>query len=339
MSLISVSSPHATTGGNTGALMRQVLLALVPGAAVLTWLFGWGVLINLGFAIVAALATEALILKIRGKAIGFYLADYSAVVSAALLALSIPPLAPWWLTLIGVISAIILAKHLYGGLGMNPFNPAMVGYVILLVSFPVDMTSWIAPGEAPDLLTSLQVFIGAHASPDALSGATPLDTFRTWAGDAEMLAAEPILHGAFAGMGWEWVNVAFLIGGLYLLGRGVIQWHIPAGVLGGLAIIALPFWLWDPVRFASPLFHLFSGAAMIGAFFIATDPVSAATSRGGRIIYGALIGILVWVIRSIGGYPDAMAFAVLLLNLAAPTIDYYTQPRTYGHHRPKRGTN
>lgn len=339
MSLITVSSPHATAGGNTGALMRQVLLAMIPGIAVLTWLFGWGVLINLAFAVTAAVIAEALVLRARGKPVTFYLGDYSAVVSAALLAVSIPPLAPWWLTLIGVLSAIILAKHLYGGLGMNPFNPAMVGYVVLLVSFPVEMTSWIAPHEAPPLATSWQVFLGSFAQPDALSGATPLDTFRTWAGNAEMLAKQPILDGTLAGRGWEWVNVAFLAGGLYLLARNIIGWHIPAGLLGGLALTALPFWLWDPVRFASPLFHLLSGAAMLGAFFIATDPVSAATSRVGRLVYGALIGVLVWVIRSLGGYPDAMAFAVLLLNLAAPTIDYYTQPRTYGHHKPKRGAN
>lgn len=338
MALLHVTSPHATSSQRTGALMRQVMLATLPGLAVLTWLFGWGTVINVIWAMLIAAAAEAAVLKARGKPVGLYLRDNSALVTAVLLALAIPPTAPWWLTLIGVGSAIILAKQLYGGLGMNPFNPAMVGYVLLLISFPVEMTRWLAPGAAPDLATSWQLFLDRYPGADALTGATPLDSFRTWAGDASALAAEPILQGRFAGLGWEWVNVAFLAGGLYLLWRRIITWHIPVAFLAGLGLCALPFWLYDPVRFASPLFHLFGGAAMFGAFFIATDPVSAATSRWGRLIYAALIGVLIWVIRSLGGYPDAVAFAVLLLNLAAPTIDYYTQPRTYGHDKPKRGT-
>lgn len=339
MAFITVTSPHTTRPGNqTGALMRQVLLATVPGLAVLTWLFGYGTLINVVWAILVALASEAAVLKLRGRDLRFYLSDYSAVVTAVLLALALPPTSPWWLTLVGVSFSIVVAKQLYGGLGMNPFNPAMVGYVLLLISFPVDMTRWIAPHEAPGLMQSWQAFLG-QLPVDGLTGATPLDTFRTWAGNDEQLASQAILNGALAGQGWDWVNLAFLAGGLYLLARKIITWHIPVGVMAGLGLVALPFWLFDPVRYASPLFHLFSGAAMFGAFFIATDPVSAATSRLGRLLYGALIGVLVWVIRSHGGYPDAMAFAVLLMNLAAPTIDYYTQPRTYGHRKAHRGAS
>ena len=259
------------------------------------------------------------------------------MVTAVLLGLALPPTAPWWLTLVGVSFAIIVAKQLYGGLGMNPFNPAMVGYVLLLISFPVAMTQWISPGDAPSLQQSLQLFAG-QLPVDGLSGATPLDTFRTWAGDEAALASHPILHGELAGQGWEWVNLAFLLGGLYLISRKIITWHIPAGFLAGLAAPALVAWLIDPVRFADPLFHMLSGGAMLGAFFIATDPVSAATSRIGRLVYALLIGVLIWVIRSFGGYPDAVAFSVLLLNLSAPFIDYYTQPRTYGHNKPNRGT-
>jgi Na+-translocating ferredoxin:NAD+ oxidoreductase subunit D len=337
MSLITVTSPHTTQSGNrAGAFMRQVIYATLPGLAVMTWLFGWGTLLNLAVAIPVALAAEAAVLKARGYNIRFALNDWSAVLTAVLLALAIPPTAPWWLIVIGVLAAIVLAKQLYGGLGMNPFNPAMVGYVVLLISFPLEMTRWIAPHEAPSLFDSLRMTL-ASVNVDAFTGATPLDSFRTWAGNAEQLAAEPILHGQLAGLGWDWVNLAFLLGGLYLLARKIITWHIPVSVLGAMALIALPFWWYDDVRYASPLFHLFSGAAMFGAFFIATDPVSGATSRYGRLIYGALIGILIWVIRSHGGYPDAIAFAVLLMNLAAPTIDYYTQPRTYGHHKAKRG--
>ena len=339
MALITVTSPHTTRKGNhTGAFMRQVIYATFPGLAVLTWLFGFGTLINTAFAVFVALACEAAFLKARGRDVRFYLSDYSAVVTALLLALAIPPTAPWWLTLIGVGFAIVIAKQLYGGLGMNPFNPAMVGYVLLLISFPVEMTRWIAPHDAPDFSDSLSLFLGQQHA-DSFTGATPLDTLRTWAGNAEQIAGHDILHGIIAGQGWEYVNAAFLFGGLYLMWRKVITWHIPAGVLAGIAVIALPFWLYDSSRFAAPWLHLFSGAAMLGAFFIATDPVSAATSRNGRLIFGALIGVLVWVIRTFGGYPDAMAFAVLLMNLAAPTIDYYTQPRSYGHKNAHRGAS
>ncbi|MFN3714106.1 MAG: electron transport complex subunit RsxD [Alcanivoracaceae bacterium] len=337
MSLITVTSPHTTRSGNhTGAFMRQVIYATLPGVVALTWLFGWGTLFNLAVAIPVAVAAEAAMRKWRGYDVSFALRDWSAVLTAVLLALAIPPTAPWWLIVIGVLAAIVLAKQLYGGLGMNPFNPAMVGYVVLLISFPLEMTRWIGPHEAPSWFDSLRMTL-ASANADAFTGATPLDSFRTWAGNEEQLAAQSILHGQFAGLGWEWVNVAFLLGGLYLLARRIISWHIPVAMLAGLALTALPFWLYDSSRYASPLFHLFSGAAMFGAFFIATDPVSGATSRYGRLIFAALIGVLVWVIRSHGGYPDAVAFAVLLMNLAAPTIDYYTQPRTYGHHKAKRG--
>ena len=339
MSLITVTSPHATGQRNhTGAFMRQVIYATIPGVLLLTWLFGWGTLFNLMVAIPAALIAEAAMLKARGRDTRFALSDWSAVVTAVLLAIAIPPTSPWWLIVVGIIAAIVVAKQLYGGLGMNPFNPAMVGYVVLLISFPLEMTRWIAPDEAPSWFDSLRMVL-ASANVDAFTGATPLDSFRTWAGNAEQLASQPILHGQFAGAGWEWVNLGFLLGGIYLLARKIITWHIPVGMLAGMALIALPFWLVDDVHYASPVFHLFSGAAMFGAFFIATDPVSAATSRYGRLLYGALIGVLVWVIRSHGGYPDAVAFAVLLMNLAAPTIDYYTQPRSYGHRKAKRGAS
>ncbi|WP_290516351.1 electron transport complex subunit RsxD [Alcanivorax sp.] len=342
MSLITSTSPHATVKNNTGAFMRQVIYATLPGLAVLTWQFGWGSVINVLWAVIVALVSEALFLKARGRNIAFYLKDYSAVVTAVLLGLALPPTAPWWLTLIGVSFAIIVAKQLYGGLGMNPFNPAMVGYVLLLISFPVAMTQWLAPGEPLSFVQSWQLFTG-QLPVDGLSGATPLDTFRTVQSSAtdtaNELANQGILHGQFAGLGWEWVNLAFLLGGLYLISRKIITWHIPLGFLAGLGLPALLAWLIDPVRFADPLFQLFSGGAMLGAFFIATDPVSAATSRMGRLIYALLIGLLVWVIRSFGGYPDAVAFSVLLLNLSAPFIDYYTQPRTYGHKSSNRGVS
>ena len=319
MSLINAPSPHTSRHTDTGAVMRQVVYATLPGLAALVWQFGLGSLLNVLWAVLVAVVCEALFLRARPSS--------TAVTTA-----------PWWLTLIGVGFAIVVAKQLYGGLGMNPFNPAMIGYVLLLISFPVAMTQWIAPGEAPAPADSLALFLG-QAPADAFTGATPLDTFRTWAGDAEALAGRDILAGQLAGPGWETVNLAFLLGGLYLLARRIITWQIPVAFLAGLALPALIAHQVDAARFAGPLFHLFSGGAMLGAFFIATDPVSAATSRLGRFIYALLIGLLIWVIRTFGGYPDAVAFAVLLLNLSAPFIDYYTQPRAYGHRKANKGAN
>src|SRR5690606_32963229 len=163
MKLISVTSPHTTGPSRTQRVMAQVLLATLPGLGVLCWLFGWGSLINVLWACLAALLCEAAVLRLRGKPVGFHLTDGSALVTAVLLALAIPPTAPWWLTLVGVGFAIIFAKQLYGGLGMNPFNPAMAGYVLLLISFPVDMTRWLPPFEAPDFTTSLQRLLGHDA--------------------------------------------------------------------------------------------------------------------------------------------------------------------------------
>ncbi|MFZ5602621.1 MAG: electron transport complex subunit RsxD [Pseudomonadota bacterium] len=345
MALLNVTSPHVHKPGNTGAFMREVIYATVPGVAIMTYFFGWATLINIALACAIAVGCEAAVLKLRHKPIAFYLRDYSAVVTALLLAIAIPPTAPWWLTLVGTAFAIVVAKHLYGGLGMNPFNPAMIGYVLLLISFPKDMTTWLPAAGVQESVAALNpvqslqmIFTGHISGVDAFSGATPLDTFKTYAGQPSVLDANPILNGAMAGYGWEWVNVAFLLGGIYLIWRKIITWHIPVGMLAGIFFLSGFFnTAVDADNYASILFHLFSGGTMLGAFFIATDPVTAATSNKGKIIYGVLIGVLVYVIRTWGGYPDAVAFSVLLMNLAAPTIDYYTQPRTYGHKKPNKG--
>jgi len=250
-------------------------------------------------------------LWLRKKPIKMHLLDLSALVSAILLALAIPTIAPWWISVSGTLFAIIIAKHLYGGLGYNPFNPAMIGYVFLLISFPQQMTSWQQPF-------------------DVISSATVLDHTKTQLGlDFSMgkITTSP-LFGYIAGKGWEYLSLAYLLGGLWLLQRKVISWHIPVAVLLGLTIPALTAYLIDSSRFNSPLFHLFSGATFCGAFFISTDPVTAASSNKGRLIFGGLIGSLIYIIRTWGGYPDAIAFAVLLANLAAPSIDYYTRPKT-----------
>jgi len=331
------SSPHLPVEIGVNVIMRRVLLALLPGAACMTWLFGWGVPINLLIAGATALGAEALMLTLRGRPVIATLTDGSALLTGALLALALAPLAPWWIAVVGTAFAIVIAKQLYGGLGYNPFNPAMAGYVVLLVSFPLELTLWPAPGNAPDLTTTLaMIFTGAPpggSSIDALTMATPMDTMRMQLGQGvtlEALGKQP-LFGYFAGFGWEWVNLAYLAGGLWLLQTRVIQWQIPVAMLAGMAAMASVFHLVNPEHYATPLFHLFSGAAMLGAFFIATDPVSACTTPLGRIWFGLGVGIITWIIRTWGGYPEGIAFGVLLMNLAAPTIDYYTRPRVFGH--------
>lgn len=336
-------APHIAPATSVPWLMIQVLLALAPAIALYTGLFGVGVLCNLALATGVCLGAEAMVLRLRGRPIRPVLGDGSAAVTGFILALALPPLCPWWVTASGAVFAIVFAKHLYGGLGTNPFNPAMAGYVLLLVAFPIYLTRWPSPpglAEAwPGLLGTLQYLLTgtlpAALSIDAVTGATPLDVYKTrltlsytW----PEIQTEPIF-GLLGGRGWQWINLAYLGGGLYLLARGVINWRIPLAMLAMLAVLAGFFHLLDPGRFAGPLFHIFGGAAIFGAFFVATDPVSSATTPVGQLLFGAGVGALVYLIRTFGGYPDAVAFSVLLMNMAAPAIDRYTQPRVYGHDR------
>lgn len=345
------SSPYTHNRRSTGNIMLLVGLAAVPGFAAQWYFFGYGSLIQVLLATLTAWITEAAVLRLRKAPIASNLADNSALLTAILIGISLPPLAPWWLVVVGTVFAIVIAKQLYGGLGQNPFNPAMVGYVVLLISFPVQMTSWIPPDTLqaikPTLLDSLSMVFTGHTlggdtmqqlqmGVDGVSQATPLDTFKTGlrAGhSADQLLAQPIYSGMLAGLGWQWINLGYLVGGLFLLWKKAIRWHIPAAMLLSLAFCATIGWIFSPETLTSPTLHLFSGATMLGAFFIATDPVTASTTNRGRLIYGALIGLLVWLIRSFGGYPDGVAFAVLLANICVPLIDYYTQPRVYGHHK------
>lgn len=340
-----LSSPHLPVQASVSKVMQRVLLALIPGIALMTVYFGIGVLVNIAIATVTALLAEAIMLKLRDRELKTFLTDWTAVITAVLLAIGLPPLAPWWLPALGAFFALVFGKHLYGGLGYNPFNPAMVGYVVLLIAFPTQMTLWPTPvgvGEgAPNPAAVLVYAIGGDLDSfggiDALTGATPLDHVKTQLGLAMTVseAREASLFGLVSGQGWEWMNLAFLAGGIWLLYNRTIRWQIPVSVLAGLTVISTLFWMGDADRFASPLFHLGSGAAIVGAFFIATDPVSACTTPRGRIYYGLGIGVLTYIIRTWGGYPEAIAFAVLLMNMAAPTIDEYTQPRVYGHRRSK----
>jgi electron transport complex protein RnfD len=341
VALLRITSPHAHGPLSTTDVMQSVILATVPGVAALTWFFGPGVLVNILVTSAVAIACEAFVLWLRGRPVARTLDDHSAVLTAVLLAIALPPYAPWWLLAIGAAAAILLAKQLYGGLGYNPFNPAMVGYVVLLISFPVQMTAWAPPRglaeEVPGLLDALRACF-LPGTWDGATMATPLDLLRQ--NDALSLDAlfeqSPQL-AQWGGVGWQWVSLAFLAGGLWMLYRGIFTWHAPVAMLGSLAALAALFHDGGSAGSGgSPLFHLLGGASIFGAFFIVTDPVSSAVSVRGRLIYGALIGALVYVIRVRGNYPDAVAFAVLIMNFAAPFIDHYTQPRSYGHARRGR---
>jgi Na+-translocating ferredoxin:NAD+ oxidoreductase subunit D len=339
MAFIHQSSPHTHSGNSVWLLMRWVLLALVPGIAVLTYFYGPGVLVNGLLLSIFCLLTEALCLKARQMPLAQSLKDGSALVTAWLLAVSLPPYCPAWLLLLASVFSIGLTKHLYGGLGFNPFNPAMVAYVVLLVSFPVEMTRWPVPQgllaadqALPTVLQTLQSSVGHF---DAVTGATALDQLQHKQGRtlADLQVQSPLFSQAsWAAYGSEWVNLAFLLGGLLLLYKRIFSWHAPLACLASLSLMALLFY--DNGSSHSPgslALHWSAGATCLGAFFILTDPVSSAVSPRGKVIFGALAGVLIYAIRAWGQYPDGVAFAVLLVNFAAPVIDYYTLPRTYGH--------
>ncbi|MDX1475645.1 MAG: electron transport complex subunit RsxD [Reinekea sp.] len=337
--MISITSPHTVGQNSVSKVMFTLVAALVPGYACLIYFFGWGYLINAFIAVTVAVALEALILMLRKRPVGFFLKDGSIIVTALLLASALPPIVPWWLVAIGSGIAVIFAKHLFGGLGQNPFNPAMVAYALLLVSLPVLMTSrWASVDALPSFADALAIsFSHLDKGLDAFTGATPLDHYKLNIGrlTADDVLQDPI-YGAFAAKGWMQINLAFLLGGLVLLALRIITWHIPVSLLASLLVMSVLFGN-DADAFVPTSLHLFSGSTMLAAFFIATDPVTAATSNKGKLVYGAGIGLLIYIIRTWGNYPDATAFAVLLMNFAAPLIDHYTRPRVYGHSKAVKG--
>ena len=343
--MTSTAAPHDVAPNSVGRIMRLVLYALVPAVIMHVMFFGPGMIVQIILGTITAVAAEALVLKLRGKPVRRFVTDGSAVITSTLLAMCLPPLAPWWLIVSAVAFAILLAKHLFGGLGANPFNPAMVGYAVLLVSFPAQLTQWLPPQiaglQTVDLgiaETLRAIFTGAlpdRLTWDAITSPTPLDALRTnlSMGQTMQEASSSAIFGVFGGRGWDWINLATLAGGVWLFATHVIRWHIPVALLAGLAVPSAVMYSIDPGSYPGPLFHLTGGASMLGAFFIATDPTSAATSDRGRLVYGFGIGLITYVIRTWGGYPDGIAFAVLMMNAAVPLIDRYTVPRIYGHPR------
>lgn len=321
------SSPWLHRRRSVDHVMRDVLFALIPGAALSTHLHGVGVLWNLLLCVSSAALVEAVLLHMRQRPVRKHIADLSGTLTAVLLALSLPPWLPWWQPVLATVFAVSLGKQLFGGLGYNPFNPAMLGYVVLLISVPVNMSAW--PAHTADAASAWPYVFGqiGVADLDGLTAATPLDSVRT--GLSQQLTLGELLpqldhhHHLLLALGW-------LIGGIYMLARRVISWRTPMAMLLGLTLPAALFSVIDGDRFAGPGFHLLYGATIFGAIFIATDPVTSSTTPRGRLIFGFGVGFLTWLIRSFGAYPDGVAFAILLMNICAPMIDRYTPTRVYG---------
>ena len=328
-----IHSPYIRKPASVQSVMLAVLLALLPGVAAYVWQIAEVVVVNLLIATVTALAAEALMLTLRGRPVGPALSDLSAVVTAWLVVLCFPPILPWWVTVLGVLIAIVAVKHLYGGLGQNPFNPAMVAYCAMIVAFPSLMSQWPPAGQL-DFQTQLDLVLGGARQLDAITGATALDAMRTGlrtgGASVEAVLQQAGAFGAVGGRGWEWLPLGYLAGGLYLLSRRIITWHMPVAFLAALALISGIFWLGNPTQFAPPWFHLATGGAMLAAFFIVTDPVSGATTPRGKLLFAAGIALIAYLIRVFGAFPEGIAFAVLLMNICVPLIDMKTQPPVFG---------
>ncbi len=343
MSLFPTSAPHAHAPDSVPRIMGLVLLAAVPTTLYGFVLFGWPALNLLLVTVVACLLCEAVCLRLAGHAVRPFLMDGSALLTGVLLALSLPPWAPWWIGAVGAFFAIVVGKQVFGGIGQNIFNPAMLARVALLVSFPVEMTLWLEPrplfsGHAPGFLEGLAITFSGIPDIDAVSGATILGRIRTELGMARELGQ--ILPGHYqagvAALGWtggslgETADLLVLLGGLWLLWRRVMTWHVPVAMLATVLVLAGGLHLLNPERFAGPAVHLLSGGLMLGAFFIATDPVTSPTTKLGQLIFGAGCGAFVYIIRPWGGYHEGVAIAVVLMNAATPLIDHYVRPRIYG---------
>ena len=308
--------------------MHITLLALAPGFAVFTWHFGIGVLLNVAVASLTAVICEALVLTLRSRPLDS-LADGTVILVGALLGLCLPPLLPFWMVAVGAGFAVVFGKQLYGGSGSNVFNPAMVGFAMLIISFPLAMSHWPAPGSTNSgsisAATSFTTKLNTSAAQehyDGITAATPLDAykFRIAATNDEFFSASGTQQTNW--QTWASINLAFLMGGLFLIYRKLIPWQIPASFLTTLGVLSLVFYDGgSSASLGSPAFTLFTGASMLTAFFIATDPVTSPGHRVGLLVFGSGVGLIVFIIRSWGAYPEGVAFAILLMNATAPLID------------------
>ena len=344
---IPVAAPHATTSNSPGRVMATVMAALAPATLFGFWLYGWPAIYLWSITIGFTLLGEAFCLRLTGRKAIPVLFDGSAALTGWLLALSLPPWAPWWIGAFGGLFAAVLGKQVFGGLGQNLFNPAMVARVALLISFPLQMTAWVAPlpissAAAPGLFDGLLITLkGVPPGFDAVASASLLGFAKT-----ELSRGVDLLQALLHAPTQSWYGsrpgslgetAAWLIagGGVALLLLRIINWHIPVAMLAGIAVPAAILHAIDPARYLDATTHLFSGGVMLGAFFIATDYVTSPNTPKGQLIFGAGCGLLTFVIRTWAGYPEGVAFAVLLMNALTPVIDSYVKPRIYG--RDRRG--
>jgi len=315
--LIVSPSPHVQSSQSTASIMRDVVIALMPALVVSVVVFGLNVLFVTALSVASCVLFEYLIQKFVVKG-ACTISNWSAIVTGVLLAFNLPATIPWWIVVIGAFVAIAVAKMTFGGLGKNPFNPALVGRVFLLIAYPVQMTTFPAV-ENPAL--------------DALSGATPLAAVKFGA-DAGIVPVENLLLGMMPGSLGEVAAFALLAGFVYLLVRKVITWHIPVTVLGTMAVFAFVVALTRggdaALLWQFPLFHVLAGGAMLGAIFMATDYATSPMTTKGCVIFAVGIGVITMCIRLWGAYPEGMSFAILIMNACVPLINKYIKPKRFG---------
>lgn len=319
MKLIISPSPHIHSKTDTLSLMKSVMFALYPAVGVAVWFYGWSVLLTIVICILTCDATEILCNKFLLKK--NCPMDPSPGVTGMLLALNLPPTAPWYLCVIGSIVAIGIGKMTFGGLGQNIFNPALLGRVFLLISFPVAMTDWSLTQTAMEFSA-----FGIGPKIDAFTGATDLALAKLGTPNAFTWDMALIRVGGSIG---ELSAVALTIGFLYLLARGVVKITIPASIIITVAIISGIFHTIDPQTYTGPLFNIFTGGLLLGAYFMATDYVTSPMTTMGQIIFGVGIGVIIIMIRYFGSYPEGTSFAILIMNCVVPLIDKYTQSRRF----------
>ncbi len=321
-------SPHLHGPETVPRIMRWVFLALLPAALVSVWFFGASAVKVLTLSTLFCLGVEWLCLRLM-RTPGA-LSDWSAAVTGLLLGMNLPPTAPWWLILAGAIVAIVVAKHLFGGLGGNIFNPALTARVFLLVSWPTYMTTWLKPGQRQWLAPGTDLA--------GITEATPLGLLKEGRLSELSAGASDLLLGNLGGSVGEISALALLIGAAALLWKRIITWEIPAAFIGTVAAVTgLAYAIGGPERYLAPHLHVLAGGLFLGAFFMATDMVTCPITYRGRLIFGAGCGLLTAVIRLWGGYPEGVSFAILLMNAGTPMIDHYLRPRTFGTATARQG--
>lgn len=320
--LIVSLSPHVHGGDSVQRNMYGVCVALIPTLLVSLYFFGLGAAVVLLTSVLSCVFFEWAIARFLLGRKQLTITDGSAVLTGLLLGFNLPSNLPLWIIVIGALVAIGVGKMTFGGLGTNPFNPALVGRVFLLISFPVQMTSWPVPGQLTSYL-------------DAQTGATPLSVMKDAikAGDMTILDKMPdcvdLFLGQMGGSLGEVSALAILLGLVYMLVRKIITWHIPVSIIGTVLLLSGLLHLYSPV-YADPFSVLFSGGLMLGACFMATDYVTSPMTSRGQIIYGVGIGLITVVIRTFGAYPEGMSFAILIMNAFTPLINTYNKPKRYG---------